>query len=115
MRQGTLQVKKLSKMEWITREILKSLVREVVCLGEVRVLEMNEEFEDDLSFDSDQSEMNEEIEVEVAQVENAIEKLKKISTQLLYTEDKSRMEVLLDQLEECNENVEGMGQELDSS
>ena len=76
---------------------------------------LNEEFEDDLSFDSDQSEMNEEIEVEVAQVENAIEKLKKISTQLLYTEDKSRMEVLLDQLEECNENVEGIGQELDSS
>ena len=69
---------------------------------------LNEEIEDDLFSDFDQSEGAEEIEVEVAEEENTIEKLKKISTELLYTDNKSRMKVLLDQLEECNENVEDM-------
>ena len=60
---------------------------------------LNEDIEDDLFSDSDQSEVAEEIEVEIAEEENATKKLKKISTELLYTDNKSRMKVLLDQLE----------------
>ena len=55
-----------------------------------------------------QSGIAEEVEVEVAEEENAVDKLKTISTELIYTDDESNMGSLLDQLDKYGENIEDM-------
>ena len=68
----------------------------------------NEEMEDDLFSESNQSGIADEVEVEVTEEENAVDKLKRISTELLYTDEESSMGSLLDQLEEFGANIEDM-------